>query len=62
MVNIKIYNLMGQELSTIVNERQLGGEHRIPVKQNTNNLSVGQYFYRIIANNKAYSKSFILSN
>jgi len=61
-VNIKIYNLMGQSLGTILNERQLSGEHSVPVKQNLGRLSVGQYFYRIILNDKAYSKNFIIAS
>lgn len=60
-VNIKVYNLMGQYISTICNERQLNGEKRIPVKANSPKLSVGQYVYRIVVNGKAYSKSFIIS-
>lgn len=60
-VTIKVFNLMGQPISTLVNERQLGGEQRVGVKENTYNLSVGQYIYRIVANGKAYSKSFIIS-
>jgi uncharacterized protein (DUF1501 family) len=60
-VNIKVYNLMGQYISTICNERQLNGEKRIAVKANSPKLSVGQYVYRIVVNGKAYSKSFIIS-
>lgn len=61
-VNIKIYNLMGQVIATIVNERQLSGEHSVPVKQHTGRLSVGQYIYRIVANDKAYSQKFIVAS
>jgi uncharacterized protein (DUF1501 family) len=60
-VNIKIYNLMGQYVTTLVNERQLGGENRVAIKAQAENYSVGQYIYRIVANGKAYSKSFIIS-
>lgn len=60
-VNIKVYNLMGQYISTITNERQLSGEKRVAIKANSPKLSVGQYVYRIVVNEKAYSKSFIIS-
>lgn len=61
-VSIQIYNIMGQSITHLLNERQLGGEQRIPIKQNTGRLSIGQYVYRIIANGKAFSKSFIVSS
>ena len=54
--------MMGQVVSTILNERQLSGEQRVGVKQNSHKLSVSQYIYRIIANGKAYSSKFIISN
>ena len=60
-VNIKLYNLMGQEVATLLNSRQLGGENRVGIKANSAGLSVGQYVYRIVANGKAYSKSIVIS-
>lgn len=60
-VSIKIYNIMGQELATLINARQLGGEQRVAVKANSPQLSVGQYIYRIVANGKAYSRNIIIS-
>lgn len=60
-VNIKLYNLMGQQVATLLNSRQLAGENRVGVKANSINLSVGQYVYRIVANGKAYSKSIVIS-
>jgi len=61
-VSIQIYNIMGQSITHLLNERQLGGEQRIPIKQNTGRLSIGQYVYRIIADGKAFSRSFIVSS
>jgi uncharacterized protein (DUF1501 family) len=61
-VNIQIYNIMGQQISQIINERQLAGEQIIPIKQNSGRISAGQYIYRIIANGKAYSRNFIVTS
>ncbi len=60
-INIQIYNIMGQSVAQLINERQLAGEQNIPVKQHSGQLSVGQYIYRITANDKAFSRSFIIA-
>ncbi|MBK8549957.1 MAG: T9SS type A sorting domain-containing protein [Ignavibacteria bacterium] len=46
-VSIKIYNILGSEVSTLVNERQNAGSYSVDF--NGSNLSSGVYFYSLIA-------------
>ncbi|HCV42689.1 MAG TPA: hypothetical protein DGH68_04330, partial [Bacteroidetes bacterium] len=51
-VAIKVYNILGQEVATLVNEQQSGGRHVVEWNgRSTNGLAVssGVYFYRIEA-------------
>jgi hypothetical protein len=48
-VELKIYDMLGREISTLVNEEQNAGKHE--VKFNGANLSSGVYIYRLRANN-----------
>lgn len=48
MVRIIIYNMLGEEVSTIVNEQKDAGYYS--AEFNGSNLASGVYFYRIIAN------------
>jgi hypothetical protein len=51
-VTIKIYNLLGQEIATLVDEQQLNGNHQVEWNgKSTSGFSVstGVYFYRIEA-------------
>jgi parallel beta-helix repeat protein len=44
-VNLKVYNLLGQEISTLVDGRQIAGEHTI--EWQPTNIPVGIYFIRL---------------
>jgi enterochelin esterase family protein len=58
LVNLKIYDSLGQEISTLVNETKLPGKYE--VTWNANNLSAGIYFYQLLfANTKNQNMSFI---
>ena len=46
-VTLKVYNLLGQEVSTLVNEQLQGGRYR--VEFDGSNLPSGTYFYRFQA-------------
>ena len=48
-VTVKIYNLMGQEVATLVNQQQAAGEHT--VRYDASHLSSGMYFYMLRAGN-----------
>jgi len=49
-VLLKIYNTLGQEVKTVVNDYYEAGSHE--VQFNASSLSSGTYFYRIIAGDK----------
>lgn len=46
-VNLQIYDVLGREVLTVINENMKAGIHEIPI--NANGLSSGVYFYRLIA-------------
>ncbi len=48
-VMIKIYNISGAEVATLMNRDQIAGSHELEF--NADNLSSGLYFCRIVANN-----------
>lgn len=61
-VDVKLFNILGQELATLKNEILFAGEHIINVnKAAGNQLMAGQYIYRIVTSNKSYSKSLVIS-
>ncbi|MFA7361978.1 MAG: T9SS type A sorting domain-containing protein [Candidatus Kapaibacterium sp.] len=49
-ISIKIYNLSGKELTTLINKHQQSGTHEIEF--NASNLSSGVYFYSMFKDNK----------
>jgi|GEM_PF-1773219 len=57
-VELKIYNLVGQEVATLVNEIQVAGVHH--VKFNALNLASGMYFYRLAAGDFVSVKKMVL--
>ncbi len=64
-VSIKIFNLLGKEVATIVNEEKLPGEYSITfnadnISGSGRNLSSGVYFYEISAGSFFEAKKFVL--
>ena len=57
-VILKIYDLLGDEITTLLNEEMLSGSHRIEF--NASSLSSGIYFYKITAGVFTDTKKFIL--
>jgi PKD repeat protein len=57
-VKLAVYNMLGEEVATVVNNVQKAG--RYEVSFNANNLSSGVYVYRIEAANYTASKKLIL--
>lgn len=47
-IQLKVYNMLGKEISTLVNEKQEKGIHR--VRFDGSNLSSGIYFYKLTVN------------
>jgi len=57
---IKLYNLLGQEVKTLLNEFMYEGERTLDISNKFNTLQAGQYIYRISKGSKSYSKSIML--
>jgi hypothetical protein len=57
-VSLKIYDVLGREVATLLNERRNAGVHRINF--NATNLSSGTYFYRLQAGTFTQTKKMIL--
>lgn len=57
-VTIKIYNLAGQEIETLINRYQTTGVHQ--VHWTTKSLSSGIYFYRLQTDNFSETKKLLL--
>ncbi|MDQ3018976.1 MAG: T9SS type A sorting domain-containing protein [Bacteroidota bacterium] len=60
MSNVKliIYNVMGQEVSTLVNENKTAGSYK--VEFDGTNLPSGLYFYKFVSGNFSDTKRMIL--
>jgi len=62
-VTLKIYDILGKEIATLINEFQKAGtyETQFPDNQYTNNqLPSGIYFYKLEAGNFNETKRMIL--
>lgn len=51
---LKIYNTLGQEVTTLVNRNMKAGVHRVTF--DASNLASGVYIYKLITNNQVISK------
>jgi photosystem II stability/assembly factor-like uncharacterized protein len=58
IVTIKVYNILGKELTTLVNEEKSAGNYS--VKFNGKQLSSGIYFYKMQAGNFVETKKLVL--
>jgi len=61
-VSLKVYNLLGNEVATLVSGRQQAGSYAVPfnTNQGTLNLSSGVYFYRLETGSFVSMKKLIL--
>ncbi len=57
-VRLKIYDVLGREIKTLVNEKQTPGKYK--VRFDASGLSSGIYFYRLIFGNNVSVKKMIL--
>lgn len=57
-VTLKVYDVLGREVKTLVNESQLYGSYTIPF--NGSNLANGMYFYRLQTDNYSETKRMVL--
>jgi hypothetical protein len=58
-VQLKLYNLLGQEIKTLVNEKKFAGKHTVYF--DAGDLASGIYFYQIKAGDFNYMKKMTLS-
>jgi hypothetical protein len=58
LVTLKVYDVLGREVKTLVNERQNAGKHS--VQFNAFGLSSGMYFYKIEAGTYRDTKKLLL--
>ncbi len=58
-VTLKVYDLLGNEISTLVNGEKSAGYYH--VQFNASNLASGVYFYRLTAGDKAEVKKLLLA-
>ena len=60
-VEVKLFNILGQEMASLCNEVLTPGNHIIDVKTRANiRLAYGQYIYRINTLGQFYSKSILI--
>ena len=61
-VTLKVYNILGSEVVTLVNDFQEAGSYSIPFNTNdlVDGLSSGIYFYRLKAGSNVSTKKFVL--
>ncbi len=57
-ITIRVYDVLGKEIATLVNEEKLSGSYE--VEFNRNGLASGIYYYRITAGNFSQTKKMIL--
>lgn len=57
-VNLRVYDVLGREVLTVIDENIKAGIHEIPV--NANGLSSGVYFYRLIAAGYVQTRKMVL--
>jgi hypothetical protein len=64
-VSLKIYNILGKEIASLVNSVQRRGSHDITFNTNNMNLSSGVYLYTLIATeintNKVFKESKVMN-
>ncbi|MFZ5948562.1 MAG: family 16 glycosylhydrolase [Stygiobacter sp.] len=58
LVTLKVYDILGREVATLVNEHQPAGNYE--VKFDGSNLSSGIYFYRLQSGSFVQTKKFLL--
>ncbi|MDI6803174.1 MAG: T9SS type A sorting domain-containing protein [Bacteroidota bacterium] len=58
LVTLKVYNMLGQEVATLVNEMKTPGQYT--VNFNGSNLTSGMYFYRLQAGNYTQTRKLLL--
>ena len=58
MTTLKVYNVLGNEVATLVNEQKSAGSYEIDF--NASDLSSGTYFYKLESGNQKEIRKMIL--
>lgn len=58
VTTLKVYDVLGREVKTLVNERQTAGLHSVTF--NAEDLPSGVYFYRLTAGSFVDTKKLLL--
>jgi len=62
-VQLKVYDILGREVATLVNEKQKPGYYEVEFNSfsgSVRNLSTGIYFYQLTAGNFIETKKMLL--
>ncbi|HOJ17971.1 MAG TPA: T9SS type A sorting domain-containing protein [Ignavibacteriaceae bacterium] len=59
-VSLKLFDILGNEIATLVNEEKDAGLYKYELKANSYGLSSGTYFYQLNAGDKIETKKMIL--
>ena len=59
-VQLKVYDILGREIATLVNEKQNPGIHNYTFSIINYKLSSGVYFYRLVSGNYNQTKKMII--
>lgn len=57
-ITLEIFNILGERLTTLVNQVQQRGSHKVSL--NMNKYSSGVYIYRLNSNGKSFSKTMMM--
>ena len=60
MVKLTIYDVLGREIKTLINDRMMPGHHEYRFDPIASGLASGVYIYRVSMNDKAMSKRMLL--
>lgn len=58
-VELKVYDILGKEVMTLVNEVQKAGSYKKEITGRSTAMSSGVYFYRLMAKSTAGARSFV---
>ena len=60
ITTLKIYDILGREIATLVNEPKQAGEYQVEFNANKYGLSSGVYFYQLKFGNFTLTKKFVM--
>jgi hypothetical protein len=59
-VSLKVYDVLGNEVATLVNGKKPAGEYNVEFRIDNLELSSGIYFYQLRAGNYVETKKMVL--